>query len=137
LSDLHHDSARRHWLKLSIDKQTVVPWRALLLHPGRALERGSRQQTQGGKPMSVFMVQRELGKIAMDDLAAAQKAAIATAEATTARGTPVRYIRSAFVPENGRCFCFFEAERSEDVAAVNREAKIPYTKIVEALDLPG
>ena len=87
--------------------------------------------------MSVFMVQRELGNIAMNDLAAAQKAAIATARAATARGTPVRYIRSAFVPESGQCFCFFEAQRNEDVAAVNREAKVPYTKIVEALDLPG
>ena len=44
--------------------------------------------------MSVYMVERSLKGIAMNDLAAAQQAAIATSKRFSAEGTPVRYIRS-------------------------------------------
>ena len=58
--------------------------------------------------MSVYMVERSLKGIAMGDLAAAQKAAIATSQQFTADGTPVRYIRSTFVPESGACMCLLD-----------------------------
>ena len=48
--------------------------------------------------MSVYRVERSLKGIAMSDLAAAQQAAIATSKRFSAEGTPVRYIRSTFVP---------------------------------------
>jgi hypothetical protein len=85
--------------------------------------------------MTVYMVERDLKGIAMADLAAAQKAAINTAQAYTAQGTPVRYIRSTFAPEDGRCMCLFEAGSAEDVKKLNDEAKLPYSRVVEALDL--
>jgi hypothetical protein len=85
--------------------------------------------------MTVYMVERNLKGIAMADLAAAQKAAINTAQAYTAQGTPVRYIRSTFAPEDGRCMCLFEAGSAEDVKKLNDEAKLPYSRVVEALDL--
>jgi hypothetical protein len=53
----------------------------------------------------------------------------------TAAGTDVRYIRSTFAPEDGRCMCLFEAQTAEDVARLNDEAQIPYTRVVDALDL--
>ena len=88
--------------------------------------------------MPVYMVERELRGIPMDDLAAAQKVAIKTSEAYAAQGTPMRYIRSTFAPDDGRCMCLFEANSAEDVQRLNDEAKIPYTRVVEALDLtPG
>jgi hypothetical protein len=89
--------------------------------------------------MPVYMVERELKGIPMADLAAAQLLAIETAEKYAARGTPMRYIRSTFTPEDGCCMCLFEASRADDVRKLNDEAKLPYTRVVEALDLtpPG
>ena len=85
--------------------------------------------------MTVFMVERNLKGIAMGDLAAAQKAANSTANAYSAKGTPMRYIRSTFAPDDGRCMCLFEAGSAEDVKKLNDEAKLPYSRVVEALDL--
>ena len=85
--------------------------------------------------MSVFMVERSLGGISMDDLGGAQKAAIDKGEQMTASGTPVHYIRSTFAPEDGRCMCLFEAESSEDVKRLNDEAGLPYDRVVPAMDL--
>ena len=85
--------------------------------------------------MSVFMVERELKGIAMEDLASAQKAAIAMAEKMSAEGDDISYIRSTFAPEDGRCMCLFDGQSAEQVARLNDEAGIPYTRVVPALDL--
>ena len=85
--------------------------------------------------MTIYMVERNLKGIAMGDLAAAQQAAISTAHAYAAKGTPMRYIRSTFAPDDGRCMCLFEARSADDVKRLNDEAKLPYTRVVEALDL--
>ena len=85
--------------------------------------------------MSVFMVQRSLKDIPMDQLAAAQQRAIATAEEMRSCGESIRYIRSAFVPETGQCNCLFDAKSSEQVGQLNDRAGIPYDRIVPALDL--
>ena len=85
--------------------------------------------------MTVYMVERNLKGITMEDLAGAQKLAIAKADEFRRRGTAARYIRSVFTPEDGRCMCLFEAESAADVEALNREAELPFEKVVEALDL--
>jgi hypothetical protein len=85
--------------------------------------------------MTVYMVERNLKGIAMNDLAAAQQLAIKTSSEHAAKGTPIRYIRSTFAPKDGRCMCLFEAGNAEDVKRLNDEAKLPYSQVVEALDL--
>lgn len=85
--------------------------------------------------MPVYMVERSLPGIEMDQLAAAQKRAIATSEEFSADGKDVRYIRTTFVPGEAHCMCLFEASNPEVVKEVNEAAKIPFTRIVEALDL--
>lgn len=85
--------------------------------------------------MSIFMVERSLRGISTEDLGAAQRAAIAKGEEMTATGTPVRYVRTTFAPEDGRCMCLFEANSSEDVRRLNDEAGIPYVRVVPAMDL--
>ena len=85
--------------------------------------------------MSVFMVERDLKGIAMEDLAAAQKAAITTAETMRGEGSEVRYLHSSFVPSDGRCMCFFEGQTSDQVKALNDRAGLPYSRVTEALDL--
>jgi hypothetical protein len=81
------------------------------------------------------MVERDLKGITMDQLGAAQKAAIETGKKLTGEGKQVRYIRSTFVPGEARCMCLFEAPSSQNVKELNDKANIPYTRIVEALDL--
>ena len=85
--------------------------------------------------MQVYMVERSLKGIPMNDLAAAQKRAISTAEEMTKAGTPVRYIRSTFVPDSGCCMCLFAAGDAEQVKKLNQKANIPFDSVVPALDL--
>lgn len=85
--------------------------------------------------MPVFMVDRDLPGISMDQLAAAQQAAITTSAAFRGEGKDVRYIRSTFVPGESHCMCLFEAPTAELVTELNDVANIPYTRVTEALDL--
>jgi len=83
----------------------------------------------------VYMVERNLAGITNEQLAGAQRAAIESALKATTGGTPVRYIRSTFVPGEARCMCLFEAKTADAVRDVNELAGLPFTRIVEALDL--
>jgi hypothetical protein len=85
--------------------------------------------------MSVFMVERSLKGITMSELGQAQKAAIHEAGELSRQGEPVRYLRSTFVPESGACMCLFEARDASTVRKLNEGAKLPFTRIVPALDL--
>jgi hypothetical protein len=85
--------------------------------------------------MSVYLVDRNLPGITMDQLAAAQRAAIETSERFSAEGKQVRYIRSTFVPGEAHCMCLFEAANPQLVKEVNEAAAIPFLRISEALDL--
>jgi len=81
------------------------------------------------------MVERDLPGIKMEQLAAAQKRAIEAGKELTAEGKEVRYIRSTFVPGQNKCMCLFEAPNPENVKEANERAQIPFTRIVEAMDL--
>jgi len=85
--------------------------------------------------MSVYMVERALPGITMEQLGAAQQSAIQTAQRFTKEGKSIRYLRSTFLPQESKCMCLFEAESAEVVAAVNQAAGIPFEQIVEAVDL--
>lgn len=85
--------------------------------------------------MQVYMVERSLKGIPLEQLAAAQQAAIRTAADMRARGTAIEYIRSTFVPESGQCMCLFRAADAEQVKQLNDQASIPYTRVVGAMDL--
>jgi hypothetical protein len=85
--------------------------------------------------MAVYMVERDLKGITMDQLAAAQRRAIDTSSDFSDRGKPVRYIRTTFVPGEERSMCLFEASDPEVVREVNDAAKLPYVRVIEALDL--
>ncbi len=85
--------------------------------------------------MPVFMVERDLPGITMEDLASAQKRAIQVGKELTAEGREVRYIRSMFVPGESKCMCLFEAPTPENVREANERARIPFTRIVVAEDL--
>ncbi|OLB86996.1 MAG: hypothetical protein AUI12_07685 [Acidobacteria bacterium 13_2_20CM_2_57_6] len=85
--------------------------------------------------MPVYMVERDLPGVKMEQLAAAQRRAIEVGKELTAEGKEVRYIRSTFVPGQNKCMCLFEAPNPENVREANERAQIPFTRIVEAMDL--
>ncbi len=85
--------------------------------------------------MSVYMVERNLKGISMEDLAGAQKAAIDTAESMRSAGEDIRYIRSTFAPDDGRCMCLFDGESAAQVQKLNDTAGLPYERVVPAMDL--
>jgi uncharacterized protein DUF4242 len=81
--------------------------------------------------MPVYMVERDLPGVKMEQLAAAQKRAIEVGKELTAQGKEVRYIRSTFVPGQNKCMCLFEAPNPENVREANERAQIPFTRIVD------
>ena len=83
----------------------------------------------------VYMVERDMPGVQMEHLAAAQKRAILIGRELTAQGKEVRYIRSTFVPGESKCMCLFEASSPDHVREANELAQIPFTRIVEAMDL--
>jgi muconolactone delta-isomerase len=85
--------------------------------------------------MAVYMVDRDLRGITLDGLTAVQRAEIVASQHITAEGRAVRYLRSMFIPGEARCMCLFEADDEATVADVNEAARLPFTRIVEALDL--
>jgi hypothetical protein len=85
--------------------------------------------------MPVYLVERDLPGITMEQLAAAQKRAIQVGKDLTAEGRQVRYIRSTFVPGEAKCMCLFEADNPQSVREANERAEIPFTRIVPAEDL--
>ena len=83
--------------------------------------------------MTEFLV--ELYVPRTDPLAAesgAERARLA-AEELTREGTPVRYLRSIFVPEDETCFALYEAVTAEAVREVARRAALRFEHVAEAV----
>ena len=85
--------------------------------------------------MAKYMVERHLPGIKPDELAAAAARAKATTAEMTTEGTPVRYLRSTFIPGEDKCFCLFEGPSEEAVIEANRRAEIPLERVVEAMHI--
>jgi len=61
----------------------------------------------------------------------------AAAEALTLEGTPVRFLRSIFVPDDETCFLLFEAASIEAVRASAERANLPVDRVAEAITEGG
>jgi len=62
----------------------------------------------------------------------AERARIAAGELTRA-GTPVRCLRSIYVPEDETCFLLYEADSVGVVQEAARRAGLPFERIAEAV----
>jgi hypothetical protein len=85
--------------------------------------------------MGVYLIDRDLPGITDEGLVLLQRTEISASEQLSAAGQEVRYLRSLFIVGEARCLCLFEAEDEAAVAAVNEAARLPFTRIVAALDL--
>jgi len=66
----------------------------------------------------------------------AERTRLAAAELTR-EGTPVRYLRSIFVPEDETCFYLYEAADAEAVREAATRAAVPFERVAELLTNPG
>jgi len=73
--------------------------------------------------------------MSIEQLIAAQHAAIEMSQRFTAKGKSARYIRTTLVPSESRCLTLFEAPNAKVVQEVNEAAQIPFDRIIEALEL--
>jgi Protein of unknown function (DUF4242) len=56
------------------------------------------------------------------------------AEEHTREGTPVRYLRSIFVPDDETCFLIFEAASADAVRAVAQRAALSFEHVAAAIE---
>ena len=85
--------------------------------------------------MTMYIVERTLPGISRDELAVVQHAVIEMSEKFTAQSRPVKYIRTIFIPSESYCLSLFEATNASIVRDLNESAQIPFTRILEAIDL--
>jgi hypothetical protein len=85
--------------------------------------------------VATFLVLRQLPGVTRDQYAAAQQAAMDAAGQSTATGRAVRYLGGFFFPGTGRAICIFGAESAADVATVNQRAGVPFTEVLEAIEM--
>jgi hypothetical protein len=82
--------------------------------------------------MRRYMVERSLPGFTDAQLPGAAGAAKEATAQMAAEGTPVRYLRSTFVPSEQKCFCLFEGNSESVVQAAQERAGLPYDRIYEA-----
>jgi len=80
----------------------------------------------------VYVVERYLPGLSRSDLLRGLLR-LEQASEKAERGTEVRYLDSTIVLRDEACFCRFEAPSSNAVAEVNRQAGLPFDRIVPAV----
>jgi hypothetical protein len=85
--------------------------------------------------VATFLVLRQLPGLTRDQYAAAQQAAAEAARQASSEGRVVRHLGGFLMPSKGQAICIFRAESLADVTAVNERAGVPYTEILEAIEL--
>jgi hypothetical protein len=56
------------------------------------------------------------------------------ADESTSRGTPARFVRSIFVPDDETCFLLLEATSAESAGEAARRAQLPFERLTETLE---
>ncbi len=85
--------------------------------------------------MTIYLVDRFAPDFTLKQLTITERAVIELSERFTANGKPVRYLHSTFVPQEGHCMSLFEARSAKIVQEVNEAAQLPFTRIIEAIEL--
>ena len=85
--------------------------------------------------MPMFVVERDLPGITPEQLKSAGLRAKSCCAEISEEGQPVRWIRSFFVPERSGTYCYFEARDRAVVEEANQRARIPFTRISEAIEM--
>lgn len=84
--------------------------------------------------MPRYLVEAYVPRSRAREAHAAERDARAAAKALVSEGTPVRYVRMTFLPDDETCFHIFEAASEEAVSAACRRAGIGSGRIVPAVE---
>lgn len=86
--------------------------------------------------MATFLVELYLARGDVGGVERSARAARLAAEQLTREGTPVRFVRSLFVPDDETCFYVYEAASVETVREAARRAALPFERVTEAVADP-
>jgi hypothetical protein len=84
--------------------------------------------------MPRYLVETYIPRSRAGEARAAGRRITAIAEELSREGTPVRYIRTTFLPDDETCFHSFEAVSANAVEEVSRRAKLGRARVVRALE---
>lgn len=87
--------------------------------------------------MPEFLLELYMSRADCDALAVEATRARAAAEQQSRNGTPVRYLRSLFIPEEEICFQLYEAACADAVRDAARLAALRYEKLLEVVTEPA
>lgn len=85
--------------------------------------------------MALYVVERDLSDVAPERLRLDQRDVASACIRLKAQGKRIRYISSVVVPVEGRGLDLFGAESSDVVKEAHTAARVPYSRIVQILDL--
>jgi hypothetical protein len=77
-----------------------------------------------------FLLEAYLPRSRAQEARSAGKRARAAAEELSREGTPIRYVRTTFLPDDETCFHLFEAGSADAVAEVSRRAALGRARVV-------
>jgi Protein of unknown function (DUF4242) len=83
--------------------------------------------------VSEFLVESYISRADPVDVDERAERARVAAEALTREGTPVRYLRSIFVPDDEICFYLYEARSADGVREAASRAALAFERITEAV----
>ena len=83
--------------------------------------------------MASYLVELYHPRSRVDQLTEASARLRAAAAELSREGTPVRYLRGLFLPEDETCLHLLEADSPEAVGEASRRAELAYDRIVEAV----
>ena len=81
----------------------------------------------------VYVVERYLPGLTERDLRRSLERLSEVTREPRDEGARVRYLGSTIVPEDEACFCQFEGPSEAAVAEANRQAEVPFDRIVAAV----
>ncbi len=84
--------------------------------------------------MPSYLVEVYLPRARAHEAGATGGRARAAAEELAREGTPIRYIRTTFLPDDETCFHLFEAASAEVVAEASRRADLGPARVVAAIE---
>lgn len=87
-------------------------------------------------PLSRYLVELTPDGNGVDDIQALAARCRAASEELSRSGTPVRFLRSVFVPEDGTCLLLFEGPSAPAVEEAGRRAALPLRRVSGTLRLP-
>ena len=84
--------------------------------------------------MARYLVELYVPRIGAEEAHEAGRRARRAARQLAREGTPVRYVRTTFLPGDETCFHVFEAAAADAVEEVGRRARLGRVRVVAAVE---